>query len=163
MRIPKEKIPKNAKMDNGFKDKGVQLQPLNDDEYKKIVAMYKTMKESVLKFDDNTDLIIAKTPEQVKPKLADMGDGTSKWSVRVVLMDDRWASILTDEAEKMEFEAHGGCKVAIVGKIVEKPGKTKAGEDAIFLNIQKYRGCMLLDLEDPENPFEDGKEKEAAI
>lgn len=164
MRVNKDKI-KNVKADNAFKEVGTPVKPLTDEEYKKIATLYRGMKdfEAPIKFDDQTDLIICKIPDQLKPKEVQMADGTSRWQIRVITQDGKWWSLLTDEAEKKDFEGYLGCKLAVVGKLIEKAGKTKDGAEANFQNINKYRGSMLLDIEPPVETESESDSKEAKI
>lgn len=142
-----QKPLKNAVIDNAFKDLG-NPPKLEDKEYDKIIELYKKMKDAQpIKFDERTDLIIAKIPDQLKVRELKNKSGETSYSVSIITPDEKFWSIIVDEQEKNDFESYLGCRVAIVGKLVEKEGEGEY-EGKVLRNVKKYRGAMVLESSD---------------
>ena len=136
----------NAKITKTFKEVGTALEPLTDEQYDELEKMVKLIKKAdiIVAFDEFSDIILAKIPDNFPPKKREMTDGTVRYSCSFILPDEKWTNLLlAEDAEEVELlPEYAGSTVAIVGKIVTK--KNDDDPDNPYRNIRGYRGLIIL-------------------
>ena len=141
---------KNVAIKNAVKS----AEPLTDDDYKRLDKMLKSGEDfsEPLAWDEASEVYVGKLPDNKGPQeQTSTKDGSVFYSVQMILPNGSWANFLTrDQDAVAEFESHLGCMVAVVGKLVEKPGTT-----GNFKNITSVRGVTII--EDPDFVVAKGK------